>query len=409
MFYFFEFILLCIFRGYLVLNAKVTERRSVFSPIIVTYSPTLVMPSKKRGRLESDEDEDGGAAKLCGNGHPLVLVPKEVRRLEKDKTWSCDGDKCQLDWEGESGTLYLERARYRCVHYHSQGPCNYDLCGDCYYSSPGKGAGVRRSLRESRPSSVRREEEWHVDKRPKVDKYSASPSDISPGRVGRRSRDGHSPGSILTNGIRKMSPNKKSPITSEVSPRRTRGADHNRSGSRQTPNTHSPGEYNRPRSTRARNGARHDYVEDTESTGESDLNNTKDDVDSPFFPQGHHVRFSPSAKNNQTENGRSPFGRKTRSSRRGLSSYIQSLPSEDEQSEFNRHYRSDLRRRQQRKASEEDNQEGQDSNTKSTRSSGRRRMDSETSGAEELSLATRKSMRSMRRQNEMILNDEEED
>ena len=368
---------------------------------------TLVMPSKKRGRLDSDEEEgEVGGAKLCGNGHPLVLVPKEVRRLEKDKTWSCDGEKCQLDWDGENGTLYLERARYRCVHYHSQGPCNYDLCGDCYYSSPGKEAGVRRSLRESRPSSIRREEEWQMDKRAKVDKYS--PSDMSPGRVGRRSRDGHSPGSILTNGIRKISPSKKSPTTAEVSPRRTRGGDHNRSGSRKTPNsTHSPGDHSRPRSMRARNGARNDYVEDTESTGESDLNNTKDDVDSPFFPNGHHVRFSPSAKNNQTENGRSPFGRKTRSSRRGLSSYIQSLPSEDEQSEFNRHYRSDLRRRQQRKASEEDSQEAQD--TKSTRRSGRRRMDSETSGAEELSLAQRKSMRSMRRQNEKILNDEEDD
>ena len=363
-----------------------------------------MMPSKKRGRLESDEEEDdGGGAKQCGNGHPLVLVSKEVRRLEKDKTWSCDGDQCQLDWDGED-TLYLERARYRCVHYHSQGPCNYDLCGDCYYSSPGKEAGVRRSLRESRPSSIRREEEWQMDKRPKVDKYNISPNDISPGRVGRRSRDGHSPGSILTNGIRKISPSKKSPSTAEVSPRRTRGADHSR---QITSNTHSPGEHSRPRSMRARNGVRNDYVEDTESTGESDLNNTKDDVDSPFFSQGHHVRFSPSAKNNQTENGRSPFGRKTRSSRRGLSSYIQSLPSEDEQSEFNRHYRSDLRRRQQRKASEEDNQEAQESNSKSTRRSGRRRMDSETSGAEELSLAQRKSMR--RRTSAKILNDEDDD
>merc|ERR1740128_1077877 len=36
-------------------------------------------------------------------------------------------------------------------------------------------------------------------------------------------------------------------------------------------------------------------------------------------------------------------------------------------------------------------------------------MDSETSGAEELSLAQRKSMRSLRRQNEKILNDEEDD
>jgi hypothetical protein len=44
------------------------------------------------------------------------------------------------------------------------------------------------------------------------------------------------------------------------------------------------------------------------------------------------IRFSPSAKTG------SPYSRKTRSGRRGLGSYIQSLPSEDEQSEFNRQY-----------------------------------------------------------------------
>merc|ERR1712098_865257 len=119
----------------------------------------------------------------------------------------------------------------------------------------------------------------------------------------------------------------------------------------------------------------------------------------------HHVRFSPSAKSQEAHNSHSPFGRKTRSSRRGLSSYIQSLPSEDEQSEFNRHYRSDLRRRQQRRASEEDTKDSQESGEKkSTRSQGRRRMDSETSGVEEMSLATRKSMR---RRKEME-NEEEE-
>ena len=93
------------------------------------------MPTKKRGRHESDEeegvlDQTVDNVKQCGNGHPLVLVPKEVRRLEKDKTWGCDGQECPHDWSGDS--KFLDRARYRCVHYHSQGPCNYDLCGDCF-------------------------------------------------------------------------------------------------------------------------------------------------------------------------------------------------------------------------------------------------------------------------------------
>ena len=67
--------------------------------------------------------------------------------------------------------------------------------------------------------------------------------------------------------------------------------------------------------------------------------------------------------------------------------------------------RSDLRRRQQRRASEEEIKEGQESGErKSTRNQGRRRMDSETSGVEDLSLTTR---RSMRRQKD-VENEEEE-
>ena len=379
------------------------------------------MPTKKRGRADSEDEEEerGGAvtpvtAKLCGNGHPLVLVSKEVRRLEKDKTWSCDGDKCSLDWDGEGG-LYLDRARYRCVHYHNQGACNYDLCGDCYSSAhprdtPGSGSSVRRSARESRPSSVRREEEWQLDKKAKMDKMS--PSDMSPGRVGRRSRDqGQSPGSILTRGIRKLSPHKTSPGKPDTSPRRTRGAN---SESRHSPKKLSPKiDYDEhPRRSRTRNGNKNGYNEETESTGESDTepNTSVQEVDSPFYPQAqHHVRFSPSAKAAKSDGSRSPWGRKTRSTRRGLASHIQSLPSEDEQSEFNRHYRSDLRRRQQRRVSEEDNPEDQDVR-KSTRSKSRRRMDSETSGGmEELSLASRKSMRSMRRRKEEVNHEEEED
>ena len=166
-----------------------------------------------------------------------------------------------------------------------------------------------------------------MDKKARVDKFSPS-SEISPGRVGRRSRDGQSPGSILTSGtrgIRKLSPSKPSPSQQEISPRRTRRTEHAEFSPK--------GEYEIPRRTRNINK---NYIEESEES-------ENPEVDSPFYPSApgpHHVRFSPSAKtSNKSENTRSPFGRKTRSSRRGLSSYIQSLPSEDEQSEFNRHYR----------------------------------------------------------------------
>ena len=190
-------------------------------------------------------------------------------------------------------------------------------------------ASVRRSTRESRPSSLRRQDEWQLDKKAKTDKFSPSTSEISPGRVSRRSKDGHSPGSILSNksGIRKLSPSKP-----ETSPRRTRGND--------STLRHSPkAEYQLPR--RTRNGGSNLYNEESEEVTDDD----PEDVDSPFYPRRdgngpHHVRFSPNAKPSATANtNSSPFGRKTRSSRRGLSSYIQSLPSEDEQSEFNRHYK----------------------------------------------------------------------
>merc|ERR1712058_15333 len=114
-----------------------------------------------------------------------------------------------------------------------------------------------------------------------------------------------------------------------------------------------------------RNGNKNLYLGESEATDDPEQ-----EVDSPFYPTApHHVRFSPSAKSQESQGSHSPFGRKTRRSRRGLSSYIQSLPSEDEQSEFNRHYRSDLRRRQQRRASEEDTKDSQESGEKkSTRS-----------------------------------------
>ena len=49
------------------------------------------MPGKKT-KSETDIVE-------CGNSHPLLVVPKEVRVLEKDQTWSCDGETCPLEWE----------------------------------------------------------------------------------------------------------------------------------------------------------------------------------------------------------------------------------------------------------------------------------------------------------------------
>ena len=87
---------------------------------------------------------------------------------------------------------------------------------------------------------------------------------------------------------------------------------------------------------------------ETESDFEERRSKRCDD-DSPFYPS---VRFSPSVKNG------SPYGRRTRSGgRRNMTSYLQSLASEDEQSEFNRQYSRDLRKRQARKLSEEGQEE----------------------------------------------------
>ena len=186
---------------------------------------------------------------------------------------------------------------------------------------------IRRSLRESKPSAISRGAEWQLEKKGKF-----SPSESSPGRAGRRSNEGLSPGS--SRGSRDVtlhiSPNK-----TDTSPGRTRR-------SVETPVTrHSSLKKGTPKSAhettrRTRNGQKDIYVE-SDATDDTDGNKEEQEEDSPFYPRGaQHVRFSPSAK--VKEKG-SPFGRKTRSSRRGLSSYIQSLPSEDEQSEFNRHYR----------------------------------------------------------------------
>ena len=101
--------------------------------------------------------------------------------------------------------------------------------------------------------------------------------------------------------------------------------------------------------------------------------------DSPFYSPPQHVRFSPSAKT------ASPYSKKLRNkneeeervSRSGRSSrsrgYLQALPSEDEQSEFNKQYSRDLRKRQQRKNSNEETQQ-------EPRRSGRVRSNSQSEG-----------------------------
>jgi len=336
------------------------------------------MPGRKRER-----GGDGGDSVECGNGHPLLLVPREVRRLEKDLTWSCDGNSCPI--KGEEG-IHTERPRYRCVHYHSSNKCNYDLCGDCLtggLTSPNisPGGTVRRSSREPKPSS--KGEEWEVEKSPpgKTRKLDSSPrkeesplkEERSPGRVSRRSRDiVGSPGSA------ERRPTRGTP----ASPIAVKGKEDVKEGHRRGQTT--------PK--RNRSG--------TEEGGHDT------DEDTPFYTSPPHVRFSPSVKTG------SPFGRKTRSSRRGISSYIQSLPSEDEQSEFNKQYSRDLRKRQQRKASEEERvaSQGEPESSSGVRRSGRRSLGEDIgmkargvivheseSGGEELSLAARK--RNMRNKN----------
>ena len=245
---------------------------------------------------------------------------------------------------------------------------------------------IRRSLRESKPSAVTRGEEWHLEKKGKF-----SPTDVSPGRVSRRSQEGHSPGSITTRGSR-ASPHKNSPSNVEMSPRRTRRSDEALDSSLKKRSPRSGHQTTR----RTRNGQQNIYVE-SEATDDTDGNQEEHEEDSPFYPRAsQHVRFSPSAKVN--EKG-SPFGRKTRSSRRGISSYIQSLPSEDEQSEFNRHYKNDLKRRQHRRASEEDKVEER-GNLRLKRG--------EPRAEEELTLSTQRRSSRRRRQEEADQEDEED-
>ena len=157
-------------------------------------------------------------------------------------------------------------------------------------------------------------------------KRSPRPSIVSPKRSGRKGRSGsgsRSPRSGLSRSTRSR--------RSSVSPSPLTAAGRS------------------PRASARENGNHRDESEsESEEEEEEEEDTMKRDESPPFYPSAaHHVRFSPSVKNG------SPFGRKTRSGRRGMSSYLQSLPSEDEQSEFNRLYTRDLRKRQARKLSEE--------------------------------------------------------
>merc|ERR1719192_1760320 len=333
----------------------------------------------------------------------MVLVPKEVRRLEKDISWSCDGPPCKDAGEG----CFPEKSRYRCVHYGDGGRCNRDLCGDCFKpketsASPQEESGLRRSGREPRPSALRAGEEWevgesrgqrteHEQRSPqgKMRRVGATPpsplkAEISPGRVGRRSND--------RRGGRARSEEQQTPLNSGSGPsgrttRRTPASADSRSGGREEKDTRERGREERVgRETRGERRRGHDEGSPKRSgRGSSGRRreeaSSEEEQDTPIYPAPGHVRFSPSVKNKTSG---SPFGRKTRSGRRPYS-YIQSLPSEDEQSAFNKQYSRDLRKRQKRKASEEDAKEEE----KRERRSSRHRLES-SSGGEELSLGARK-------------------
>ena len=218
-------------------------------------------------------------------------------------------------------------------------------------------------------------------------------AEISPGRVGRRSND--------RRGGRARSEEQQTPLNSGSGPsgrttRRTPASADSRSGGREEKDTRERGREERVgRETRGERRRGHDEGSPKRSgRGSSGRRreeaSSEEEQDTPIYPAPGHVRFSPSVKNKTSG---SPFGRKTRSGRRPYS-YIQSLPSEDEQSAFNKQYSRDLRKRQKRKASEED---AKDEDQRERRSS-RHRLES-SSGGEELSLGARKrSLRAARKE-----------
>lgn len=267
-------------------------------------------------------DKTGGNGTVCPNGHECVLVPREVRKLEKDNLWSCDSGICKNSWDHSEGN-HMDRQRYRCFQYLSGGKCNFDLCGDCFtiIKDCVDSRDSRRSSREIKPKYNSRDGEWLISPKFQAkrspEKHSPREVITSPKRASRRSRHGSE------------SP---TPRASATVGRSTRSR---RSSLSPTPRTAAG------RSPRA---AAKTAPPETETESEPE-----DNAQSPaFYPSNHHVRFSPSVKT------ASPFGRKTRSGRRALSSsFLQTLGSEDEQSAFNRQYSRDLRKRQARKLSEE--------------------------------------------------------
>jgi len=369
------------------------------------------MPGKKRGRDEGEEEQQEGLKRgkdddfgdispnrrpssrssdkegrsltaVCANGHPLVLVSKEVRRLEKESVWSCHSTTCK---HGNKTESYMDRQRYRCCHYQSGGNCNFDLCEDCYNNTKEthfnntKGfSETRRSSREPKPKyNTSRDGEWLVStkfqgKRPGGNDSSQSINKQSPRSASsttaqtspKRTEQRRSGGSVRSNGhaenigerlhrrSESCSPHHSSPVVGR-STRSCRNSGGN--GASPTPLT-AAGRSPRASTRLAGGGGCKEESESEEEEDDSDRN-IQPSVSPDFYPAvANHVRFSPSVKN-----GSSPFGRKTRSGRRGTSgsraSYLQSLPSEDEQSEFNRQYSRDLRKRQARKMSEEGQQE----------------------------------------------------
>ena len=127
--------------------------------------------------------------------------------------------------------------------------------------STGEGR-IRRSLRESKPSAVTRGEEWQLEKKGKF-----SPTEVSPGRVSRRSHEAHSPGSLTTRGTKKVSPHKNSPGNVDISPRRTRRSEDALNSSLKTRSPRS----GHPSTRRTRNGQQNIYVE-SEATDDTDGN-----------------------------------------------------------------------------------------------------------------------------------------
>ena len=248
---------------------------------------------------------------------------------------------------------------------------------------------------ESRGQRTEHEQRSPQGKMRRVGATPPSPlkAEISPGRVGRRSND--------RRGGRARSEEQQTPLNSGSGPsgrttRRTPASADSRSGGREEKDTRERGREERVgRETRGERRRGHDEGSPKRSgRGSSGRRreeaSSEEEQDTPIYPAPGHVRFSPSVKNKTSG---SPFGRKTRSGRRPYS-YIQSLPSEDEQSAFNKQYSRDLRKRQKRKASEED---AKDEDQRERRSS-RHRLES-SSGGEELSLGARKrSLRAARKE-----------